>query len=437
MKYSYIDSNIEWIGQIPEHWKIDRIKDGCKKVTGGGTPKSGISAYWDEGEIIWISPTDFSKSENKIIEDSEKKITPLGLKKSSANLLPIGTVIMSSRASIGEVKIAGKELSTNQGFVSFLPQKDLYNNFLYYVIKGFLGEYFSEIASGTTFMEISRRMVQLEKIPLPPLPEQRAIASYLDQACARIDRIIEIKEKQIRKIKTQRKNRINEVVRFGLVKEDSQKTNLDYLPEIKKGWQLDRFKDVALQRTEKTDEKSELKDYLELEDIAQGSGKILNKRDSLEVASKITKFYKGDVLFGKLRPYLEKYLFVDFDGKCTGEILAFEPTRVDGKFLMYILASNWFISLCNSMSYGAKMPRVNWNTQLSKIYLPLPTESEQKEIVSHLDQLSEKTFRISSKLKTQIKTLKTYRESLIHECVTGKKQVYKNEQAATKLEPTN
>ena len=169
----------EWLQNLPKHWKIERIKDVCERITGGGTPKSSISEYWDDGNIIWISPTDFGNQKGtKYITNSEKKITELGVQKSSAKFLPEGTVIMSSRASIGEPKIAGKEVTTNQGFISYISNYRLHNNFLFYCIEGQLGGYFQSIASGTTFMEISRRMASIETIPLPPFPALRIMFAW-------------------------------------------------------------------------------------------------------------------------------------------------------------------------------------------------------------------------------------------------------------------
>lgn len=154
------------------------------------------------------------------------------------------------------------------------------------------------------------------------------------------------------------------------------------LPE---GWRYDRLKDIVTVRNEKTDVSSDLEDYLELEDIEQGTGRILNRRNTLEVISAVTLFKKGDVLFGKLRPYLEKYYEAEFDGKCTGEILAFKPDRIDGAYLRYCVGSPWFIERCNMLAYGAKMPRVNWPTQLAQFNIPLPLRTEQERIAAYLD----------------------------------------------------
>jgi type I restriction enzyme S subunit len=161
--------------------------------------------------------------------------------------------------------------------------------------------------------------------------------------------------------------------------------NYNFLSFLPVGWKYDRLKDVATLRNSKTDVASEEEDYLELEDIESGTGRILNRQNTVDVESAVTLFKKGDVLFGKLRPYLEKYYQAEFDGKCTGEILAFKPERINSRFLFYCVASPWFIERCNVLAYGAKMPRVNWPTQLSQFYLPLPPLPLQERIAAYLD----------------------------------------------------
>ena len=210
--YTYKDSGIEWLGKIPSHWKVDRIKDVCE-LRGGGTPKSNIIEYWEDGDIVWITPTDFSKQKGSIyIGSSVKKITELGLQKSSANLLPIGTVIMSSRASIGESKIASDIVTTNQGFVSFIVQHRLDNKYLNYLINNNLGKYFLQIASGTTFLEISRKLVSIETIPIPPISEQKAIVDYLDKILEKSLKLESSILSQIEALKKYRKSLIYECI---------------------------------------------------------------------------------------------------------------------------------------------------------------------------------------------------------------------------------
>jgi len=183
-------------------------------------------------------------------------------------------------------------------------------------------------------------------------------------------------------------------------------------------WRQDRLKDVVSLRTGKTDVQSEEEDYLELEDLESGTGRILNRRNTLDVASAVTTFEAGDVLFGKLRPYLEKYYQAEFDGKCTGEILAFQPKRIHGGFLRYCIASPWFIERSNMLAYGAKMPRVNWPTQLAQFNLPLPSQEEQLWISSFLDSSCADIYKAIESKRKQIGSLAGVRKSLLQRVVT-------------------
>lgn len=188
----------------------------------------------------------------------------------------------------------------------------------------------------------------------------------------------------------------------------------NFLASLPSGWKFDRFKDVAILRNERTDEASEVEDYLELEDIEPVKGRILNRRNTMEVVSNVTLFQKGDVLFGKLRPYLEKYYVAEFDGKCTGEILAFKPEHIKSRFLFYCIASSWFIQRCNMLAYGAKMPRVNWPTQLAQFNLPIPPLPEQQRIAVYLDASCGAIDAAVAAKRRQLETLDTLRLSIIH-----------------------
>jgi type I restriction enzyme S subunit len=138
----------------------------------------------------------------------------------------------------------------------------------------------------------------------------------------------------------------------------------------------------------------------------------------LEVESAVTLFKKGDVLFGKLRPYLEKYYRAEFDGKCTGEILAFKPERIASRFLCYSIGAHWFIQRCNALAYGAKMPRVSWEKQLSQFVMPLPPVAEQERIAAYLDASCAALDAAVAAKRRQLETLDAVRESLIESAVT-------------------
>ncbi len=424
-KYTYKESGVEWLGNIPEHWKTKRLFNICEFIRGNSSFEK--NDLLSEGKYVALQYGKTYKVE-EVNEEFQYYVNEKFYKNSqivnygdvifvstSETMEDLGHSVFYNRRDIG--LIGGEQILLK-------PNKNtLDGKYLFYASKVF-GNGLNKFATGIKVFRFDVYDLKTIYISLPKPKEQKAIAEYLDKATARIDRIIAVKQEQLVKMEEMRKSEVNQCTLFGMNKScKTQDLNIEYLPKINAEWKFDRFKDVARLRTEKTGIKSEKEDYIELEDLSQGSGEILKLNNTLEVESKVTKFFKGDVVFGKLRPYLEKYAIVDFDGKCTGEILAFEPFKIEGKYLMYVISSKWFINLCNSMSYGAKMPRVNWNTQLSKIYIPLPSNEEQKNIIKHLDKIADKDKALVKTLNSQIETLQAYRKSLIHECVTGKKQV--------------
>ena len=187
-----------------------------------------------------------------------------------------------------------------------------------------------------------------------------------------------------------------------------------FLDDLPNAWTFDRIKDVVTLRRGKTSEATADEDYLELEDIESGTGRILSRRNTLEVESTVTIFKKGDILFGKLRPYLEKYYEAEFDGKCTGEILAFQPQRIVSRFLFYCVGSRWFIERCNALAYGAKMPRVSWPTQLSQFNIPLPPLPEQERIAAYLDASCASIDAAVAAKSRQLETLEAIYQASLH-----------------------
>jgi type I restriction enzyme S subunit len=432
-----------------EHWKADRIKDVCENVVGGGTPKSSISEYWDDGEIIWVSPTDFSKRKGeRLITDSEKKITQFGMEKSSATLIPEGTIVMSSRASIGEPKIAGKQITTNQGFISFIAGHKVQNLFLFYCIEGQLGEYFAKIASGTTFMEISRRMAKQEPIPLPSRPEQKAIADYLDKACARIDRIIAIKEEQLRKIEGYFFSRLDEILTCkNNNASGSQRFDQFINREIPKDWNIDRLRDIviindlALSNNTPNDF---IINYLDISNVNKYG--IVDKSDIRELtfeeapsrARRVTRM--NDTVISSVRTNLQAVAYIDFELPNFTSSTGFFVCRpkfasiLKPKFLYYFLLSAYSKDFFFSHSTGVSYPAIN-DYKFGSINIFYPSPEKQEEIIIHLESLRLKVNEMIKKTESQISTLHSYRKSLIHECVTGKKQVctgeIKNKERAT------
>ncbi|HPZ03353.1 MAG TPA: restriction endonuclease subunit S [Bacteroidales bacterium] len=166
-------------------WKEYKISD-IADVIGGGTPSTSNSSYWN-GNIPWLTPRDLTGYTKVYISKGERNITVEGLRNSSARLLPKGTVLLTSRAPIGYVAIAKNEITTNQGFKSLVLKEDYADSeFIYYWIKNNI-DYLQSIGTGTTFAEISGRVVKDIEISLPPLSEQKSIASVLSSLDDKID----------------------------------------------------------------------------------------------------------------------------------------------------------------------------------------------------------------------------------------------------------
>lgn len=162
---------------LPKGWHQTKLNE-LTTIIGGGTPKTSNPEYYGN-DIPWLSPVDLSKYTDKYISKGRKSISELGLKKSSARLLPKDTVVFSSRAPIGYVAIASNDLSTNQGFKNLLPSPAYVPSYAYYYLK-YAKDLIESHASGTTFKEISGKKLGEISIPLPPLPEQKLIVAKLD-----------------------------------------------------------------------------------------------------------------------------------------------------------------------------------------------------------------------------------------------------------------
>lgn len=171
----------------PPDWEEKKLGAICE-IIGGGTPDTTKKEYWD-GENNWFTPTEIKQ---KYIKSSIRKISQLGLQKSSAKLLPKETLLFTSRATIGDVGISQEECTTNQGFQSFIPNGNYETEFLYYWLKFHKNEFIKK-SSGSTFIEISKNEIQKIKIQFPAKQEQQKIASFLSS----IDKKIEKTEQQI------------------------------------------------------------------------------------------------------------------------------------------------------------------------------------------------------------------------------------------------
>ena len=167
------------------NWKETTLGEACK-ILSGSTPSTEDSSFWD-GNISWITPKDLSGFNGTFIEKGERNITEAGLRNSSAQLLTPNTILFSSRAPIGYVAIAKKELTTNQGFKNIVcDEKITHFQFIYYWLK-FKSNLIEKRSSGSTFSEASASLMRSLEIDLPPIEEQKEIAGVLSSLDDKIE----------------------------------------------------------------------------------------------------------------------------------------------------------------------------------------------------------------------------------------------------------
>jgi type I restriction enzyme S subunit len=290
-------------------------------------------------------------------------------------------------------------------------------------------------ATGVTRWAIASRHVKDSIIALPSKKEQIAITDYLGKACKRIDKIIEIKEKQIKKIK---KYYFSELDSLLTCKNNNDGTEFNNFIEriIPKEWKADRLRDITIINdkalSSSTDNDFRFK-YIDISNvdkngiINENSIKEMNFVDAPSRARRITK--KNDVIISSVRTNLQAVAYLNWNEvkdivASTGFFVVRSkfPEILLSKFLYYFLLTAYSRDYFFANSTGVSYPAIN-DYKFGSIYLFVPPINEQKEIVDKLDNLKKYTRKLEMKLLSQVKTLKNYRKSLIHECVTGKKQV--------------
>ena len=175
--------------EMPQNWRWCRL-DAIGAIIGGGTPSAALAANFAEsGEgVPWLTPADLGGHFGLYIERGSRDLSPEGMRSSSATLMPAGTVLFSSRAPIGYVSIAANPISTNQGFKSIVPYVRECSRYIAIAMQAFAPG-INANASGTTFREVSGKIVASQPFPLPPLAEQHRIVVKVDELIALCDRL--------------------------------------------------------------------------------------------------------------------------------------------------------------------------------------------------------------------------------------------------------
>lgn len=200
------DSGIPWIGQIPEDWKVGRLKN-FYDVWGGTTPSTENIGFWN-GNIKWATPIDFKEN---YIYDTLKKITKLAIEKNNLKVAHENTLILTTRAPIGKIAITKAEMTCNQGCKILFSKNKVFYRYTYYYLLAFCN-ILNVLGTGTTFLEISSTNLSNFNHLFLRLEIQQQIVEYLDKRCEEIDNLIKIKQEKIEKLKEYKKSLIYQYV---------------------------------------------------------------------------------------------------------------------------------------------------------------------------------------------------------------------------------
>ncbi|MBS6725027.1 MAG: restriction endonuclease subunit S [Veillonella sp.] len=219
-----------------EDWEQRKLGD-IATITGGGTPSTNISEYWN-GDIDWYSPVEIG--ENRYVSRSTRKITKLGLEKSSAKILPVGTVLFTSRAGIGNTAILQAEGCTNQGFQSITPNSKELDTYFLYTMTPKLKRYGEVTGAGSTFVEVSGKQMEQMNLMIPSLEEQKHVSQLFEL----MDDAITLHQCKLEKLKLTKKALLQKLF----------PKNGKHIPEIRfKGftdaWEQRKLDDIAKIKT--------------------------------------------------------------------------------------------------------------------------------------------------------------------------------------------
>jgi len=416
------DSGIEWLGTIPDHWEIRRIKDFSQVVRGGSPRPAGNPAFY-EGTIPFLKVGDLTSTEDVYLSTHTHTIKEAGL--AHTRLVPENTLLLTnSGATLGIPKICTFSTTFNDGIAAFIELKKINQVFLYYFLKSQTQWYLNQASFGQGQPNLNIEIISHTYFFSPPSFEQKEIAHYLDTKTAQIDRKIDLLTQKATLYSNLKQSLINETVTRGLDKTVPMKdSGIEWIGKVPKHWIFCRHKDNFSLITTRCLDPTLLK--LGLENIEGKTGQHIPTENDFDGDG--IEFKKNDILFGKLRPYLAKVYLAEFGGSAVGDIFVYRPkSNTIPKFARYLMLSNRYIDVINSSTVGAKMPRVGVSF-IANLPVITPPIAEQKAIADYLDTKTAQIDQIIQTINTQIEKLKELRKTLINDVVTGKIKVVENE----------
>ncbi len=417
MNYTKSTYTITEIGEIPKEWAVIRLGEIARGLIGGGTPSTLQSEYWD-GEIPWMTSANLT---NRVVNSGMRNITEKGLRNSATNIVPKGSLLISTRVGIGKVGIAGIDVAISQDLTGLVPDKHKVDvEYLYWAILNKSSQ-LGGLSQGSTVKGLTRDYLKNLKFSLPPLPEQKKIADILstvDQAIERVNEAIE---------KTQRlkKGLMQELLTKGIGHEEFKETEIGRIP---REWNMMKLGEIANVRYGLGQPPAiETNGIPMIRATNVKRGKIVKEgliflNPNAVPKSRDPFLRVGDILVVRSGAYTGDVALVtkEWDGAVAGYDLIITPLdTIDSQFLAYYLLSS---SVQKRHFFGLKVrsaqPHLN-SSQVEETPIPLPSLFEQQKIAEILSTVDK---RLES-LRNRKEKLERVKKGLMNDLLTGKRRV--------------
>ena len=427
---AYKDSGVEWLGAIPVHWHVKRLKR-VFRVVNGSTPASGEPEYWD-GDIPWVTPEDLGDLRGPTICESRRNITTSGYRSCGTTLVPAGSLVLSTRAPIGHLALAGVDLCTNQGCRSLVFRAAASREFFRHQLVAGRPE-LESLGQGSTFRELAKGMLEDVELVEPAEAEQRAIAAFLDRETARIDALVAKKERLVELLRGQRTSLITRAVTKGLDPHVPMKdSGVEWLGEIPAHWEVKRLWHLT-----PSDRRIMYGIVLPGPNVDDGvpivkGGDVSPERLRLERLNRTTREIESGYVRSRLRGGDLVYAIRGSIGEVAmvpdeleGANLTQDAARIaytsatHGPWLAHALKSSAVFAQLEAGALGATIRGINIR-DLKRASMAVPPRAEQCAIADFLDRETARIEALVRKVRDAIERLKEFRTALVSAAVTGK-----------------
>ena len=396
------DSGIEWIGNIPNDWKVSRVGNFFSFSSGDSLTNEDIR---DDGMYLVYGANGIRGYYFKYNLDKKRIL--------------LGRV----GALAGNVHIVDEKVWVTEHALIASDKLNLVEEYYGYVFESMNLIQYSKSSAQPV---ISGDTLQKLRFPVPELSEQQAIADYLDETCSKIDEIIAEAKASIDEYKELKQSVIFEAVTKGLDKNVEMKdSGVEWIGEIPVDWVVKKIKYVATVNTNLVSPIG-YEDYHQIapDCIEKDSGRLIKERTVSEagVESWNQLFKQGQLIYSKIRPTLNKVIIAPYDGLCSADMYPLD-VHENIYFVQFVMLSKYFVGQVGLITQDrVKMPKINQD-ELSNVYVAVPKRTEQQKIVDWLNEQLPRYDSLISEKESLINDLEAYKKSLIYEVVTGKRRV--------------